>query len=230
MGDVQQDVQRSADSDAAGIEVGASAFLPSAQPSEESPPTMLEQVCPNPRCGRALDAESVSAHRCRSCKCALAGNQFTRKYPKPPTENPAVQQQLADRCEEIIEQLGGRDHLAATMITLVGRFAVLEAFVESWESYFMKSGPITRQGRVRSGYGQGYLSSLAQLQRLATLIGVERRLKEVTESPAEWLERISNERNASEDADADHEPEPEAQATDENTQTGSSDEHTQIDE
>jgi hypothetical protein len=119
------------------------------------------------------------------------GNQLARKYPKPALDDPEIRHQLAQRREEIIEQRGGRDCVAAVMLTLIDRFVVLEAFVVSWEGYFMKSSPISRQGRVRSGFTSGYLSSVAQLQRLAQQIGLERHARR-TQTPAEWLEGLGD--------------------------------------
>lgn len=102
------------------------------------------------------------------------GNQARRKYPKPALEDPAVQQQLAQRRDQIITQRGGHERLSAMQLGDIERYVVLEAFVTSWEHYFMKSSPISRQGRVRSGYREGYLSSLDRLMKLGALIGVER--------------------------------------------------------
>jgi hypothetical protein len=104
----------------------------------------------------------------------LPGNQVRRKYPKPALDDPRVQQQLAGRRDEIIEQRGGRQRLSPMQIGEIERFAVLEMFVSSWETYFMKSSPISRQGRVRSGYREGYLASLSMLMKLGASIGVSR--------------------------------------------------------
>src|SRR4051812_29252222 len=101
------------------------------------------------------------------------GNQLARKYPKPALDDQGVPQ-LADRRHQIIEQRGGVDRLSPMQLGAIERFVILECFVNSWESYFMKSSPISRQGRVRSGYREGYLSTLDRLMKLAAQIGVER--------------------------------------------------------
>ena len=87
-------------------------------------------------------------------------------------------------------------------IRRISRYTVLEIFVESWERYFMRSGRITRQGRVRAGFGPGYLAALAALTRLGTLIGVERVERPVFQSTRDWL---LSERQAATEAAGDAE-------------------------
>lgn len=148
------------------------------EPMPESVSVDTER-CPSRKCGKPLDAESLFRRRCTECGCVLRGNQFKRKYPKPPTDDPDVQRQLAQRRDQIITDKGGRDRLSVMRLGDIGRYVVLEAFVTSWETYFMKSSPISKQGRVRSGYREGYLASLDRLMKLGSLIGVERVARDI---------------------------------------------------
>lgn len=121
---------------------------------------------------------------------ALNGNQLARKYPKPPApDDAAIAERLRVRVAQIVEDLGGPDRVGAVKLAAVERFTLLEIFAESWESYFTRSGLMTRQGRVRSGYTAGYLATVGQLLRLAQTIGLERVARHVPMSPRDWLEQ-----------------------------------------
>jgi hypothetical protein len=178
--DVQRDGQQFADSAAAETAAGASAS-PAIPELISEITTELEKRCRNPKCGQVLDAESMFRARCSRCKCVLTGNQIKRKYPKPAIDDPQVQEQLALRRDQIIGDKGGTDRLSTMQLGDIGRYVVLEAFVQSWEHYFMKASPISRQGRVRSGYREGYLSSLDRLMKLGAQIGVERVTRDVAD-------------------------------------------------
>jgi hypothetical protein len=125
----------------------------------------------------------------------LPGHQVSRKYPRlPSVDDAAVAQRVAARRDEIIDDLGGRARLAAVKLAAVERFALLEMFAASWEQYFLRSGLMTRQGRVRSGYAAGYLATVGQLIRLGQIIGLDRVPREVAPlSPRQWLEQDATE-------------------------------------
>lgn len=123
------------------------------------------------------------------------GAQLARKHPTPPSpDDPAIAARLAERREAIVADRGGLAELTAVRLAAIERFTMLELFVESWERYFVRSGLMSRQGRVRSGYAAGYLPTVAQLMRLAQIIGLDRAARpmpEMPRSPREWLERNS---------------------------------------
>ncbi len=119
----------------------------------------------------------------------LAGNQLARRHPKPPaTDDLAVRARLAARTDQIVGDLGGADRVGAVRRAAVERFALLELFAEAWETHFLQSGLMTRQGRVRSGYAAGYLTTVGQLHRLAQTIGLDRVVRQVPQTPMEWLQ------------------------------------------
>jgi len=145
--------------------------------------------CPNPKCGRLLDEQSLLIGRCM-CGCTLKGNQLARKHPKPPGPDDAlVCQRLRERRAEIANGLGGVD-LSPMKLGAIERFCMLELHVENWERYFLNAGVVTIHGRVRSGYSQGYLASLSQLMRLAQIIGLDSMPRPVEQSPREWLQSL----------------------------------------
>jgi hypothetical protein len=136
------------------------------------------------------------------------GAQLARKHPKPPTpDDPAIAMRLAERRAAIVADRGGLEQLTAVQLAAIDRFTMLELFVEGWERFFVRSGLMSRQGRVRSGYAAGYLATVAQLMRLSQLIGLDRAARTVPdESPREWLERTKpHVHDAHEQADTDAE-------------------------
>jgi hypothetical protein len=153
-----------------------------------SAPVTVER-CPNKWCCRVIDQQSALVCRCRHCGVTLKGNQLARRYPKPPGDDPAVLERLAERRAEILAGLGVEAvDVGPVKLGIIERFVILEMHVESWEAYFLRQGPVTTGGRVRAGYSQGYLASLVHLTRLAAVIGIDRQAREVAPtSVREWL-------------------------------------------
>jgi hypothetical protein len=119
-----------------------------------------------------------------------AVNGIARKYPKVETSGPIVEQALRDRQAAILTDRGGPGSLTTLQQTAIARLTHVVLFIASWEDYFKRSDPYTRQGRVRTGY-QAYLATLDRWVRLAQLVGMDRREKDI--SLHDWLNEATDE-------------------------------------
>ena len=144
-------------------------------PSGETPTQPVETVICK-RCGR-INALGVDG--CVQCRSTVKGGQLARKHPRVTTDDPLTRQWMRERADAIIVDRGGRENLSTLQIAAIEQFPKLERLLDSWEQYFVAQGVFTRQGRVRSGYREGYLSTLDRYLKLAALIGFERRAKAV---------------------------------------------------
>ena len=95
----------------------------------------------------------------------------------------------ARRARELIadieSDLGGSDRLSAGQRQLVQRAAVLGALIESYEASHLAGEPIAIEP---------YLAAINSQRRVLATIGLERRARDVTPTPAEYLARRAAEK------------------------------------
>jgi hypothetical protein len=99
---------------------------------------------------------------------------------------------------------GGQGELTAVRAGYVRRLGEVEALCRLLGADLMARGIFTRKGRTRSTFG-AFLQAAGTWDRLAGRLGLDRRQRDVIESPREWLERIDGNQ---------HEHEPEGRADD----------------
>jgi hypothetical protein len=94
---------------------------------------------------------------------------------------PGQEQQLAligERRTELLRDLGGEDALPLTKRDVVGRFIELQTIADTLAGNLAAAGVLSTKGRQRAAL-TAYLSVVDRLTKLAALLGLERKVKEV---------------------------------------------------
>jgi hypothetical protein len=123
---------------------------------------------------------------------------IARKYPKVDRDDAAVALVIAQSVDAIARDRGGRENLTMLQQRAIDHVVECDLLLQAWREYFREQKPYTRQGRMRTGY-TAYLSTLDRWMRLAQIVGMERREKDV--SIADWFA----EAEAEEQSDEQHE-------------------------
>lgn len=109
---------------------------------------------------------------------------LNRKYPRVERDDAAVAIVIAQTVDSIARDRGGRENLTTLQQRAIDHVVECDLLLQAWREYFREQRPYTRQGRMRTGY-TAYLSTLDRWMRLAQLVGLDRREKNV--SIADWL-------------------------------------------
>lgn len=124
-----------------------------------------------------------------------AVNGIARKYPKVDRDDAAVALVITQTVDAIARDRGGRENLTTLQQRAIDHVVECDLLLQAWRNYFREQRPFSRQGRMRTGY-TAYLSTLDRWMRLAQIVGMERREKDI--SLHDWL----NEANEADEHDA----------------------------
>ena len=94
-------------------------------------------------------------------------------------------QPLQEREAEILNDLGGADHVSHVLRGLVPRYVTLEAIADNMERNIMLHGVLTGKGKTRAATTT-YLHVIDRLQRMAVTIGLKRRAKRAPDIRDWW--------------------------------------------
>ncbi len=159
-----------------------------------------EPACPNPRCRRELDAESLARFRCTRCGCVLAGNTHTVKHGRYSRTPPALPDadsasalgrdpelpgpSASNRLRAQLERDQGasanddEEELEVSRRLLCRRAVELEALARTLLNYLIEKGVLTERGRPRSAL-TAYLNVIGSQDRVLQRLGLDRRKRPV---------------------------------------------------
>ena len=103
---------------------------------------------------------------------------LNRKYPRVERDDAAVALVITQTVDAIARDRGGRDNLTTLQQRAIDHVVECDLLLQAWREYFRENRPYTRQGRMRTGY-TAYLSTLDRWMRLAQIVGLDRREKDV---------------------------------------------------
>jgi len=132
----------------------------------------------------AKQAHPVYANRWSDGTQRSNAVSINRKYPQVDRDDAAVALVIAQSVDAIARDRGGRENLTTLQQRAIDHVVECDLLLQAWRNYFREQRPYTRQGRMRTGY-TAYLSTLDRWMRLAQLVGMDRREKDI--SLHDWL-------------------------------------------
>lgn len=140
----------------------------------ESPSAERPTEAPCPHCQAATPA---GAQSCPACHLALPGNTLALKHGgRRSLDRPEALAAIAGKRDEVIEHLGGAPSILQS--DLATDYARVDVLIESVAANLEVGGIFTPKGSARAGVSL-LLSLLDRRMRLATTLGIERRVKPV---------------------------------------------------
>jgi hypothetical protein len=160
------------------------------RPISESAPAPSES-------GAAKQPHPLYANRWSDGTQRPSAVSLNRKYPRVERDYGAVALVIVQTTDAIACDRGGRDNLTTLQQRAIDHVVECDLLLQAWREYFRRERPYTRQGRMRTGY-TAYLQTLDRWMRLASLVGLDRRERDV--SIADWLRGDDDERDPSTEA------------------------------
>lgn len=165
------------------------------QPLADDPPQTAPS-CPPDGAGAAIDLEalrSIRGERGRFLKGVPGPRLLTGDRAMTLLEQPDVAEAHRARAEAITADLGGMSQLSAVQVPLVAELARLQLVTDSLGADVLARGTMTGKGRTRAAVTL-WLTCVEKQQRLAQLLGLERRSRSLPTTVAGIVANLEQER------------------------------------